>query len=798
MKFTYNWLKEYVDVDIPAGELSDILTMAGLEIEALSYMGEGFDNIFTVRILEVKGHPNADKLSLCSVTDGSENYEIVCGAKNMKQGDIVALAKEGARLPNGILIKPAKIRGVVSNGMLCSETELGLADESGGIMILPADTEIGAPLMDVLGLDDYFFEIGLTPNRSDCLSLLGIAKEVSILTGAELKDVGFNLEESNESVSDVVDVSIIDTGACHRYTARVLKGITIKDSDPVIKSRLNAIGVRAINNIVDITNYVMFVYGQPLHAFDYDKINGKKIIVKYAKNGEKFTTLDEKERELIPKDLIICDGIKSVALGGVMGGMNTEVSDGTKDILLESAYFDPATIRKTSSRLGLASESSHRFERGVNPETVPTALDYAASLMQKSTGCGILKGIRDVYPVKYEERTIKVRFKRVNKILGTDFTSGEVLELLRKLRLTIKEIEREQAEVVVPKARHDLTKEIDIIEDITRAYGYNNIKVTLPKIPAVSKKKSKKDILMDKVRDVLVSNGFYEAINYSFYAPKDVELISSCKADESIRILNPLTDEQSVMRMSLIPELLETVKKNFNHKNTDLKLFELGKTFKKNSSGKIAEKYEFAGIISGYRHGEDWSHEKNKVDFFDIKGIVELVLENIKVIGYIVKSGSSKNYLHPSVSVELYIRDELLGVIGELHPGLLEGYGISEKLYVFDFDFDKLIRYAHEKAVYSKIPKYPFVKRDIALVVNKGTACDEIVKEINAHSKELIEDVTVFDLYEGSQLGEGNKSIAFRITYRDLKKTLTDDVVNETMAKLTSRLKKKFNVKIRK
>jgi phenylalanyl-tRNA synthetase beta chain len=798
MKFTYNWLKEYVDVTTPAGELSDILTMAGLEIETLTYMGEGFKDIFTVKIVSIKQHPDADKLSLCDVTDGNESYEIVCGAKNMKEGDIVALAKEGANLPCGIKIKPTKIRGIVSNGMLCSEKELGLADESPGIMILPSDTKVGQPLVEVLGLDDYFFEIGLTPNRSDCLSLMGLAKEVSILTGAELKPIEFKLDESDVSVDGAIDVSIVDSDACHRYTGRVLKDIAIKESDPIIKSRLNAVGVRAINNIVDITNYVMFVYGQPLHAFDYDKVSGRKIIVRYADDGEKFTTLDEKERALLSGDIMICDGDRSVALGGVMGGMNSEVSDETKNVLLESAYFFPSTIRRTARRLGLASESSHRFERGVNPDTVTEASDYAAYLMQQSTGCEILKGIKDVHPVKFEDRTIKLRFNRINKVLGSGFSSGDVLDLLNKQKLSIVNSGDEGAEVMVPRERHDLVNEIDLIEDIARIYGYNNIKVTLPKIVSGSKKKSVEDELREKIRDLLVSNGYYEAMNYSFYSDKDVELFSSADEGEKIRILNPLTDELSVMRMSLIPGLLATVKKNFNHKNTDLKLFEFGKSYRKNIDGKIVETDEVAGIISGIRYSDTWSHTKNNVDFFDIKGIVELVLENIKVIDYNVKSGSIKKYLHPTVSMEIYKGNDLLGVLGELHPALLEGYGIDEKVYAFDFDFDKLSKYTKDKIIFKEIPKFPYVKRDIALVVDKDTACDEILKEIRSSSKELLEDVTVFDQYEGKQVGDGKKSLAFSMTYRDLQKTLTDETVNEIMNKLTKRLEKKFNVQIRK
>ena len=798
MKFTYNWLKEYVDIDIPAQELSDILTMSGLEIEALTYMGEGLQNISTVKIIDINPHPNADKLTLCNVTDGKKEREIVCGAKNMKAGDIAALAFEGAKLQSGMVIKSAKIRGMVSNGMLCSEKELGFSDEASGIMILPEGTKTGVPLIDIMGLDDHLFEVGLTPNRSDCLSLIGIAKEVSILTGAGLKHVDINLEESSDSVNDAIDVSILNGDACNRYTARVLKNVVIKESDPVIKSRLNAIGVRAINNIVDITNYVMFVYGQPLHAFDYDLISGKKIIVRYAKAREKFVTLDEKERELTGQDLMICDGKRSVALGGVMGGMNTEVSEKTKNILLESAYFDPITIRKTSKRLGLSSESSHRFERGVNPQTVTKALDYAAAIIQSGTGSEVLKGMADEHPVKYEEKRIKLRFNRINKVLGTNLANKEILELVKRLRFEIKEQNDEQVEVIIPQARHDLVNEIDIIEDIARIHGYNNIKVTLPKVPAASKKKSVQDTLAEDIRALLAGNGFYEVINYSFYAPKDIEMFSLEKEEGCIKILNPLTEEQSVMRMSLLAGLMETAKKNINHKNTNLKLFEMGTTFKRESGGKIAESSEMAGIISGFRYKDDWSHEKNNVDFFDIKGIVELVLENIKVIGYIVKSGSSKKYLHPAVSAELYMGDELFGVIGELHPGILEYYDIDKKVYTFEFDFNKLCEYAKEKVVFEQIPKYPYVKRDIAIILDKAASCDEIVKEIKTHSKKLVEDVAVFDLYEGKQIGDGKKSIAVRVTYRDLEKTLTDDVVNKIIVELSDRLERKFNGQVRK
>ncbi len=724
MKFTYNWLKEYVDVDIPADELSEMLTMAGLEIETLTYLGAGLDNICSVKILDIEKHPNADKLSICKVTDGESEHEIVCGAKNMKGGDIVALAKKGANLPNGIKIKPTKIRGVVSNGMLCSETELGLADEAGGIMILAQDTTIGKPVIDILGLDDYLFEIGLTPNRSDCLSLIGIAREVAMLTGAKLKTIDFVADESSESVSGAIDISIQNASACNRYTARVLRGVSIKESDPIIKSRLNAIGVRSINNIVDITNYVMFVYGQPMHAFDYDKIMGKKIIVRNASDGGKFTTLDEKERELTAGDIMICDEKRAVALGGVMGGMNSEVSDDTKDILLESAYFDPVTIRRTAKRLGLASESSHRFERGVNPQTVTVALDYAASLMQKSTGCKILSGIADVWPVKYESRDIKARFARINKVLGTDLTNDDILNLLGRLMFEVKQKSDEHVLVEIPQYRHDLVKEIDIIEEIARTYGYNNIKVTMPKIPAVSEKRSEKEVTAAKVRSLLVNNGFYEVINYSFCAHKDLEIFSGDLIDRRIGVLNPINEEQSVMRMSLLPALIETVKKNMNHKNNDLKLFEIGRSFMKGDSGEIFETNRFTGIITGLCYEDNWSNAKKVVDFFDIKGIVELILESIKVIRYSFKGGASSKYLHPAVSTQIYIAGEKVGEIGELHPDILEGYGIDKKVYAFDFDFDRLCASQKERVVFRQLPKYPYVKRDIAIVVDKGIACD--------------------------------------------------------------------------
>lgn len=798
MKFTYNWLKEYVDVNLPAKKLADILTMSGLEIDSLDYMGKGLDNIFTVKILGIKQHPNADKLSLCEVTDGAEIFVIVCGAKNMKSGDIVALAKEGAKLPNGIEIKPTKIRGIVSNGMLCSLKELGLANESAGIMLLPENTKIGEPLVDTLGMNDYFFEIGLTPNRSDCLCLLGIAKEVSILTGAELKPVNIALNESNDDVSSAISVEIANSDACHRYTARVLKNVVIKESDPVIKSRLEAVGIRSINNIVDITNYVMFVYGQPQHAFDYDLVQDKKIIVRNAAENEKFVTLDEKERILNSDDLLICDGGRGIALAGVMGGMNTEVSQNTKNILLESAYFNPANIRKTSKRLGLTSESSHRFERGVNPDTVSLAADYAAALMQTSTGCVIMKGIADKFPVQPEVRTVTVRYNRVNKILGTKLTPAEIVGLIKRLKLEIKNETAENISVVIPQERHDLVYEIDIIEEIARIYGYDNIIVSYPKVPTVSTKKSKKAALSENVRNTLVNNGFFEAINYSFYAPKDVGLFSATMAGNEIKILNPLTEQQSIMRMSLIAGLMETAKRNINHKNSDIKLFEHGKVFFRADGDSINEINEISGIISGIRYGYDWCHEKKIVDFFDIKGIVELVLENIKLIGYNVKSGSSREYLHPAISAELLIGNDLIGDIGEIHPDILESYDIDKKIYAFRLDFDKLCKYTKDEVKFEQIPKYPYVNRDIALVVDKAIATDDIVKAIRSHSRNLVEDVKVFDVYEGAQIGEGNKSLAFSITYRDLEKTLTDDDVNEVMSALSDKLEKKFNGQVRK
>jgi len=801
MIISLNWLKEYVDYSVSPEELADRLTMSGLEVESIEYTGKALENVVVAEILDMGPHPDADKLSLCRVTDGSNEYPIVCGASNMKAGDKVALARTGTvlppgpKFPEGITIKKAKIRGQVSEGMLCAENELGLGTESDGIMILPPGAVPGTRLIDEIGVNDVLLEIGITPNRPDCLSVVGTAREVAAILSAKAGYPDLSVNESGAPVSDYVSVEILSPEKCPRYTCRVISGVKIGPSPEWMKARLESSGIRSINNVVDVTNYVLLELGQPLHAFDYDLVKGKKIIVRQAGEGEIIKTLDGIERKLTGDDLLICDAERAVALAGVMGGADTEVTEGTRNILLESAYFSPDTVRKTSRKTGLKSESSYRFERGVDPEGVVRALDRAAALIAELAGGKVAAGRIDEYPAKIEPAVVSVSAKRVNAILGTNISEDEIISIQKRLGLELLSSDSGVLTFKVPAYRVDLTREIDVIEETARLYGYNNVPVTLPAVGMKTELPRSVRIVQSKFKEIFTANGFYEAINYSF---EDEELLRLFSPEAALPILNPISKDGAVMRTSLTAGLVKNVLLNLSRQESDVRIFETGKVYIPSSGDRLPKEInKLAAAATGRKQPELWDREE--IDFFDLKAILEKAFGALHVpAGAAFKSATEIEFLHPGKSAEITIDGEAVGYVGELHPGLRERLELTKRVYVAEIDLDAAARLtAGKKGEFKPLPKFPSVRRDIALVVDEGVSAGSIIDEIRSLGSGLIEDARIFDVFTGGSVQAGKKSVAVSLHLRAADKTLTEDEINKIQDKALKKLRLALGAELR-
>lgn len=794
-----NWLKKYVEIDVSPEELGEMLTMAGLELEALHHRGKGIENIIVAKIKSVEKHPNADRLSLCIVTDGSIDYNVVCAATNMKAEDKVALARIGTLLPptekfaDGLKIKKSKIRGEVSEGMLCAADELGLSESSEGIMILPSEAEPGSKLADALSLNDTIFEISVTPNRPDCLSIYGIAREVAAILGKTLIKPDYKLIEEGQDISTIAEVEIKDEKSCLRYSCRIVENINISKSPDWLKNRLESSGIRSINNIVDITNYVLFEYGQPLHAFNYDFLKGQKIVVRYAENEETITTLDGVERKLTPDDILICDSEKPVALGGIMGGLNSEVTETTKNVLLESAYFDPATIRKTSKRTGIVSDSSYRFERGVDPNNVVNALNRAAALIVELAGGKLSKSIIDIYNDEIVPVNIEVSVDRVNKLLGINIPSSEMIEILKSLEFEIVETGNNILRIMVPTFRVDIKREIDVIEEIGRMVGYNNIPTVTPYVEMTTDVIEPSRKMADQLKETFISSGFFEAINYSF---EDPELIKLFNPAESINILNPLTTENSNLRTSLFPGLIKDLKLNLSRNVGDVRLFEVGKVFFPKREGQLPnEEKRFTAISTGKRQPEVWDNEE--LNFFDLKSIIARSLEAITRGSNIMYSRvNGIAFLHPGKSSNIVVQDTEIGFIGELHPDYTEKLEIDKNVNILDINLDKLLLLYNSAYNFKPLPKFPSVRRDISLIVDKNISAGDMINKINSVSS-LVEGAWIFDYFQSESLGKDKKSVGISILLRSDNKTLTDDDANEVQKLAINELNNSLGAELR-
>ena len=797
MNVSIKWLKEYVDFDLSPEALAERLLMLGMEIESIKRLGEGLDRVVIGRINAVERHPQADKLVLCNVDVGADiDAQIVCGAPNAREGLVAPVALVGAQLPNGLTIKRAKIRGEESQGMLCSEQELAISDEASGLMELPDDTQIGAPVVEALGLDDVVLELEITPNRPDCLSMIGVAREISVTTGNPLKLPEVNVQSEMTDIHNLTSVTIEDPELCPRYAARVIRGVKIAPSPAWLQRRLETIGVGTINNIVDITNYVLMEYGHPLHAFDYHRLAENRIVVRRAEPGEMLKTIDAEEQKLTPDMLVIADAERPVALAGVMGGFDSEITDQTVDVLLESAYFHPPSIRKTSKTLGMHTEASHRFERGADPEGVIPAINRAAQLIVEIAGGEICSGIIDIYPGKREAINIRFRPERANFVLGTEIAPNDMRDILTRLGFIVSDA----FEVTVPTFRPDVGQEIDLVEEIARVYGFDNIPTTLPRGDIPIPKVDPKENLRERMKTYLLQCGMMEAINYAFYHPDVFDRIRLASTDplrQAVQIANPLSEEQSLMRTTLLPSLLANAQRNRNHQINDVQFFECSKVFIPNETGEYPDEPErVAGIIVGNLGAGVYGDPLRPADFFDIKGVIEGILDQCGLSDYTITHTDHPAF-HPGRRAEIRIEDKTLCVFGEAHPEVLENYDLPHKAYLFELDFEKLINAVEPTKQFEPIPIYPSVNRDLAIVLDTDTPASRPTEIIKSAGGELVSSLHLFDVYTGDQVPEGKKSLAFAIEYRSTTETLTDEVVDQVHGEILERLERELGATLR-
>ena len=801
MLVSLKWLKDYVDIDHSVSELADRLTMAGLEVDEIKTIAPQFSSVVVAKILAVGPHPSADHLSVCEVTDGERVYPVVCGAKNIKANDVVPMAKVGAVIPGGYTIKIASLRGQTSEGMLCSAAELAIGDDASGILQLPADLKLGEPLISALDLEDTVLDISVTPNRSDCLSVIGIAREVAAITGKKVRMPLVKIKESGDNIRSLTSVSIQDADLCPRYTARMIQNVKIGPSPVWMQSRLEAAGLRPINNVVDVTNFVMLELGQPLHAFDFRFLEEGRIIVRRSAAGEEFTSLDEKIRILPEDTLLICDGKKPVAIGGIMGGLNSEVKQDTQVVLLESAYFQPATIRRCARKLGMPTDAAYRFERGIDPEGVLRALDRAAQLIAETAGGKVCRGTIDEYPQKVAvAKDILLRPGRIRDIIGTEIPVKEVVRILRQLGMTLRPAGKGHYNVTPPTFRVDITREIDLIEEVVRLYGYDRIPVGLPSAAATDMAEMPRPLLEERIRGLMTGAGYSEIINYSFTTPVFADHLLLDENDVRRRLVaikNPLSEDQSVMRTTLVYGLLETMKRNANNGSFNLRLFEMGRAFIAGRPGELPqEKNILAGLLTGAQGDNLWG-AKVPVDFYDLKGCLDNLFYDLKSMSVRYRSEMSEPFLHPGQSCGIYSSDTLIGHLGAVHPVVLERMGIRSNAYVFEISLDILGFPSAERTVYTDISKYPAVTRDVAFVVDSALETDKIMDIVLQQSEDLLENTAVFDIYAGKGLEEGTKSLGLRFSYRSYEKTLTDAEVNSAHEKIVSVIKKLTGASIR-
>ena len=789
MLVSYNWLKQYTNIEDNATDLAEKITRGGIEVEGVEYLADNISNVVVGYVETKEKHPDAEKLNVCTVNVGEEDkLQIVCGAPNVDAGQYVIVAKVGATLP-GIKIKKAKLRGVESQGMICSLKELGLNQSvvpknyQDGIYVFESEQKLGADAVEVLGLNDYILDLSITPNRADALSMRGLAYELGALYNQK---VTFADSEVEENYSDTELKVVVESDSCKNYLGQVVKNIEVKDSPLWLQTRLMNSGIRPINNIVDITNFVLLEFGQPMHAFDKDLV-GNSIVVRNAKEGEVLETLDGEERKLKESDLVITDGTKPIALGGVMGGKNTEVSNNTKNIILESAYFNPVSIRRTSAAHGLRSDSSARFEKGIDPNMQKAAIQRAVELILELCPNATVEASVGVVN-KEEEKEVVISTSYINNYLGITLSTEEITSILESLSFSV-EVNGEELTVKIPTRRPDISIKQDLVEEVIRIYGYDNLASTLPKFSKTTKggltysQRAIRDL-----RKVYVGLGFNDTINYSLVSDEESTQYT-LDNHHKVRLMMPMTETHSTLRQSLIPGLLNTVQYNVARKQKDLKLLEIGRVFFGSGDDNIQPKETLylSGALTGEENSTKWLNESSVIDFYTAKGYLEVIFERLGLDEKVLYKKAKIDGMHPGRTAEVYLGEKLIGFIGEIHPVVASDKDLNET-YVFEINLDEVISESKVKPKYEEVTKYPEITRDIAMLVDLADEYQNIYDVIESINSKLITKIELFDLYVGPELLVGKKSIALTITYSDKQKTLTDEEVTKVHEKVLKAL----------
>lgn len=790
MLLPIKWLKDYVDFDFDVKKLADGLSNSGSHVESVIIPSEGLDKIVVGKIEKIDKHPDADKLVICSVNVGDEVLQIVTGAPNVFEGAIVPVALHGSTVAGGVKIKKGKLRGVESNGMLCSLEELGFENSvipkeaRNGIFIFPEGTEIGKSALETLFMDSDILELEITPNRPDCLSIMGMAVETAASFDLKTRHKDIKIENEVDDFSDYFDDIVIETENCNRYYSKILKNIKIGPSPLWLQTYLMQAGVRPISNIVDLTNFVMLEYGQPLHAFDLDSLTNKKIVVRMAKDGEETVTLDGETRKLTSDDILITDGSEIIGLAGIMGGLDSEITEKTVNVLLEGANFNKENIRKTSRRLNLRSEASSRFEKGIDPNLAKTAVDRVCQLAEMLDIAEVVGGSKDVGDFDKAPKEIKLRLQKVNDLIGVDFTIDEVANILNRLEIET-EVKGDYLLAKIPSVRLDLGIEEDLIEEVARIYGYDNVTPQKLRGTLTVGRKPRFRNVEDRIKNLLIGLGYSEFMTYSFVSPSSYEK-ANYKEDEKniIRILNPLGEDYSIMRTTIVPSMIDALAKNYVRGNENVGGFEIGNTFFPTDGELPTEKLKLT--MGFYDLG----------DFYYLKESIEKLLWYLGIEDLEVRR-KEVSFLHPGRSAEFILKGESLGVFGEVHPKVLENYGLKKKAYVAELDFDKIVENTIGNYTYKELPKYPTMKRDFAFVMDRDIDSVELEKISKKYGKELLESFKVFDIYQGENIEEGKKSVAFSLVFRAADRTLEDAEVTEICEKIVAEIESEIKAKLR-
>lgn len=796
MLISLDWLKQYVDIKEDIKELENTLTMIGQEVEAVEEQGKELAKVVIGQITEYKKHPEAEKLTLLKVNIGvEEELQIVCGATNHKLGDKVVVATIGAVLPGDFKIKKSKIRGIESQGMLCSEVELGLGNDGGGIIILPEDAPLGVEYRVYKKLNDVIFELEITPNRPDCLSYIGIAREIAAYYGRKIKCPEFESKKIIESINTGhIDVRIEDKERCKRFSGKVIRNIKVEESPEWLKNRLISMGLKPINNVVDATNYILFECNQPLHAYDLTKINDRKIVVRKALNGEKIVTLDGVERELNKGELVIADAEKPLGIAGIMGGESSKVTEETTEIFLECAYFTPENIRKTSKELGLSSDSSYRFERGLDIENTAEVLERAADLISQLTGGEVLEGYIDKYIEKYEKIEVPLNIEKLRKFMGKNIEIDVVGKILTNLGINIKTLNSTTIIATPPSYRGDLTRTADLYEEIIRMHGFDNIENKMPEENIRPGVKDTTTVIVDEAKEILAKLGLQEVINYSFISKEAIKMLGI--TEPVLEITNPISDDMAIMRPTLIYSLLTNIRDNLNRNQNGLKFFEVSRVFTPKEDGLANETLRASIALAGKSFKTLWNPKPEAMDFYTIKGFVEKFLEYMGVNRYQLDRSEDTNF-HPGRSADIRIGKVKIGTFGEIHPELAENMDIKrERTYVAELDLTTLLNYRAKKVKYERIVKYPEVTRDLAVVLDRDVLVGKMLEDIKKSSN-LIESVAIFDVYQGEKIEADKKSVAISIILRKKDGTLEESDINITVDNILKLIAKNYNGEIR-